>query len=90
MLAVMPVKSGLRSYGGLLSLDQVRKEAVQILKEKNNCNSISEWYYLFRKGGNKSADEFIISPDDVQSQVEATQGFVVSGHFRPYCVPNIY
>ena len=60
----------------LLSLDQVRKEAVQILKEKNNCNSISEWYYLFRKGGNKSADEFIISPDDVQSQVEATQGFV--------------
>lgn len=62
----------------LLSLDQVRKEAVLILREKEICSSISEWYQLFKKANNIHKDELRISPDDLPSQVEATQGVVAT------------
>lgn len=62
----------------LLSLDQVRKEAVLILKEKDICGSISEWYQLFRKTSNEPTDKLTISPDDVESQIEAIQGLVAN------------
>ena len=44
----------------LLSLEQVRKDAVQILKEKNQVGTISEWYQLFIKTARKNKNELII------------------------------
>ena len=58
----------------LLSLDQVRNDAVQILKDKNRVGTISEWYQLFIKDVEIKKEELIIQPDDVLSQVEAIQG----------------
>ena len=60
----------------LLSLDQVRKEAVIKLEEESKCCSIFKWYQLFIMTAYTSKDEMIIGSDDVQSQVEATQGVV--------------
>lgn len=61
----------------LLSLEQVRKEAVLILKEKGICESIPEWYQLFMKNNNHK-DELMIHADDLPSQIEATQGQVAN------------
>ena len=60
----------------LLSLDQVRKEAVIKLGEESTCCSIFKWYHLFIMTANTSKDDMIIGSNDVQSQVEATQGVV--------------
>lgn len=62
----------------LLSLEQVRKEAVLILKEKGICESIPEWYQLFMKKNNNHKDELMIHTDDLPSQIEATQGQVAN------------
>lgn len=58
----------------LLSLEQVRKDAVQILNEKKKVGTISEWYKLFIKTVEIKKNELIIQPNDVLSRVEATQG----------------
>lgn len=60
----------------LLSLDQVRKEAVIKLEEESKCCSIFKWYQFFIMTANTSKDDMIIGSNDVQSQVEATQGVV--------------
>ena len=55
---------------------QVRKDAVIKLGEESTCCSIFKWYHLFIMTANTSKDDMIIGSNDVQSQVEATQGVV--------------
>lgn len=61
----------------LISLDQVRENAINILSHSDKeIDSITSWYNKMDNAFKKSDDDYKIKPTDVHSQIEATEGVV--------------